>query len=72
MKRLMRLSRVWMASAAVGGSALVLQGCDPGVRDTVITGVQDASTGLLTSFVNAFFESLSNDGSNDPNAPATI
>lgn len=71
MKRLMKSGRIWMASAAVGGSALVLQGCDPGVRDTVITGVQDASTGLLTSFVNAFFESLGNKAS-DPNTPATI
>lgn len=70
MKRLMRTGRIWMASAAVGGSALVLEGCDPGVRDTVIGGVQGASTGLLTSFVDAFFESLNNE--DDPNTPATI
>jgi hypothetical protein len=40
------------------GSVFVLAGCDPTVRDTVLAGVQQAATGLFTSFIAAFFESL--------------
>lgn len=47
-----------------GGVALQsLSGCDPEVRDAVLTGIQTAIVGLTTSFVNAFFMALQSSGS---------
>lgn len=63
MRRMMR-SRVKWAAMALGGS-LVLSGCDPTVRDTVLGGVQMASSGLVTSLIAAFFESLAADAADD-------
>ena len=45
---------------------LVLQnltGCDPEVRNSVLTGIQTSLTGLITSILNAFFLSLQDIGS---------
>ncbi|MBW7907220.1 MAG: hypothetical protein LC135_04000 [Phycisphaerae bacterium] len=67
MRRLVIRARAKAAALTIGGM-LVLSGCDPNVRDTVLGGVESASTSLLATFVAAFFESL-----NDPqDAPATV
>ena len=58
MQALRRRSRVWLLAAAAGGSLYVLEGCDPAVRDTVLQGVSTAATGLSTTFIEAFFQSL--------------
>jgi hypothetical protein len=47
----------WALLTTAGG-LLVLSGCDPTVRDTVLAGVEGASTVLSTTFLQAFFESL--------------
>jgi len=39
-----------------------LTGCDTEVRDTVLTGIQTAITGLFSSIVEAFFMSLQDAG----------
>jgi hypothetical protein len=57
MSGLIRRGRGWLLAMSMGG-AFVLGGCDPAVRDTVLSGVQSASTGLVTTFIAAFFESL--------------
>lgn len=71
----MRRSRrlCWLVALTMGTSYQTLQGCDPAVRDTVLTGVEGAATGLAATFIQAFFESLTatdanNDGAagNDP------
>lgn len=46
---------------AMGGSAFQLSGCDPEVRATLLTGLQQTSTGLATTLVSAFFLSLADD-----------
>jgi hypothetical protein len=48
------------APVLVGGTALQLNlsGCDPTVRETVLTGIQTAMTSLVTSVIQAFFLSL--------------
>lgn len=63
MKRLIRLTfikpRFWAPILAGGFVAqLSLSGCDPEVRDTILTGVQTSMTGLVTAAINAFFRSL--------------
>ncbi len=58
MRSLMNRAKIWLISTATGGTVLVLEGCDPAVRDTVIGGVEGASTTLVTSLIQAFFESL--------------
>lgn len=58
MRRWMKQGRVWLAISAVGGSTFVLEGCDPTVRDTVLSGVESSATSLFSSFIQAFFESL--------------
>ncbi len=49
--------RVWLLCAATGGVA-VLEGCDPNVRNDVLSGVGAAATGLATTFIQAFFDGL--------------
>lgn len=56
---ILRMKR-WIPLLA-GGSALQfinLSGCDSEVRNTILTGVQESLTGLLTSVINAVFMSI--------------
>jgi putative exporter of polyketide antibiotics len=50
--------RIRHSVLAAGSGAFVLSGCDPNVRDTVLSGVEAATTGLFTTAVAAFFQSL--------------
>lgn len=56
----------WLLLAA-GGSVFVLSGCDPNVRDVVLGGVEQSSSALMQTLIQAFFQSLS-----DPNAATTV
>ncbi len=58
MRQLFHRARLWFYGAAAGGSVLVLEGCDPNVRDTVLGGVEGATTSLFSTLIMAFFESL--------------
>lgn len=58
------LTRRMMRAAAamlVGGAAFQLGGCDPVVRDTILTGLETSTSTLTQTFVTAFFASLAND-----------
>jgi hypothetical protein len=44
--------------AGIGASSYALSGCSANVRDTVITGLGDASNSLVTTFISAFFQHL--------------
>ncbi|MCA9245142.1 MAG: hypothetical protein KDA32_14380 [Phycisphaerales bacterium] len=57
MRRMMNRGRK-LVLAMTAGSVFVLSGCDPNVRDTVLTGVEASTTTLFGTFLNAFFESL--------------
>ena len=46
---------------AMGGSAFQLSGCDPDVRATLLTGLQQTTVGLTSTLVSAFFLSLADD-----------
>ncbi len=43
------------------GSVFALDGCDPTIKATVLSGVEDAATGLATTFIQAFFQKLAED-----------
>lgn len=58
MRRLFNRGRLWLLTASAGGSLFVLEACDPTVRDTVLSGVGSAATGLAGTFIQAFIESL--------------
>jgi hypothetical protein len=58
MHRLFNRSRLWLLTVATAGGLFVLQGCDPTVRDTVLTGVGTAATSLTSTFIQAFIQSL--------------
>ena len=58
MRGMVRRGWIWLLSAVSGGGLLVLNGCDPTVRETVLAGVENATTTLLTTFINAFFETV--------------
>jgi hypothetical protein len=49
----------WTAAVLAGGSMFVLSGCDPTVKQTVLSGLETATTGLATTFIQAFFQKLS-------------
>jgi len=43
---------------ALGGSAFQLSGCDPAVRDTLLTGLETTTQSLSGALISAFFLSL--------------
>ena len=47
---------------AIGGSAFQLSGCDPNVRDTLLTGLETTSQSLTNALISAFFLTLQDDG----------
>jgi hypothetical protein len=55
-----RLTRLFVA-AAVGGSAFQISGCDPAVRQTVLTGLETTTQSLTSTLISAFFLSLDDD-----------
>ena len=57
-KRVIRATTV----LAMGGSAFQLSGCDPEVRSTILTGLQETTAGLTSTLVSAFFLTLADDG----------
>jgi len=61
MRRMFFRARKWALLTAAGG-VFVLSGCDTTVRDTVLSGVESASTVLTTTFLQAFFQSLMSQG----------
>ena len=52
-----RATRTLMA-LAVGGSAFQLGGCDPAVRDTLLSGLESTTQTLSTALITAFFQTL--------------
>lgn len=62
-KSWMLFTKRW-APLVIGGLALQfnLGGCDPEVRDAVLTGLQTTLTTLLSTVVQAFFLSLQDAG----------
>jgi hypothetical protein len=58
MRQLITRGRLWLLTVASGGSVMVLDSCDPAVRDTILGGVSSAASSLSSTFIQAFFESL--------------
>lgn len=58
MRTLFIRGRIWLYTLVSGGGLFVLEGCDPTVRDTVLGGVGSAATGLSSTFIEAFIQSL--------------
>ena len=56
-RRLVRLAM----SLAVGGSLFQLGSCDPAVRATLLTGMEQTTATLLNTVNSAFFISLQDD-----------
>lgn len=52
----------WTAIMAVGGSVFQLSGCDPNVRDSLVTGLEGTTQSLSSALISAFFLTLQNDG----------
>ena len=54
---MMRLSklRLLCMSLLTGATVWQLGGCDPTVKDTIFSGIQASTVGLVTAFVNALF-----------------
>jgi hypothetical protein len=60
MSKFPRFQRLWWRLALVlaGGGLFALDSCDPNVKSTVLSGLQDASTGLADTFIQAVFLKL--------------
>jgi len=57
----------FVAAVAVGGSAFQLSGCDPAVRESLLTGLEETTSALSSALISAFFISLENNSSSgDP------
>ena len=68
MRVLFTLKHRWLLILAAGGGLFLLEGCDPTVRDTLLTGFGNATTGLIGAFVQALIQQLQ---ANDVTQPAT-
>lgn len=51
----------FVTALAVGGSAFQLSGCDPAVRDTLLTGLETTTQSLSSALISAFFLSIEDD-----------
>ncbi len=51
----------WTRRLAAGAAVFGLGGCDADVRDTLVTGTENAVVDLATAFINAFFTGLLSD-----------
>jgi hypothetical protein len=60
MRAILSRGRLWLVGLTTGG-LFVLEGCDPTVREQVLSGVGSAATALATTFIQAFFQALIND-----------
>ncbi len=47
--------KVWLMPLLTGAVVFQSGGCDPTIRDTVFAGIQSATVGLFTTFINALF-----------------
>lgn len=65
MRAMLTRCRLWWLGVVAGGGTFVLSGCDPNVRESVLSGVGDAATSLASTFIGAFFEGLLNDAAED-------
>jgi len=54
-------SWVWLVNLTVGGAVFAFSSCDPEVKSTMLSGVQTAVTGLVTTFIDAVFIILARD-----------
>ncbi len=57
--------RRFAVGVALGGSMFQLSGCDPAVRDALLTGLEGTTTSLTNTLISAFFISLEDDTSGD-------
>ena len=51
----MRRLKIWRLPIVTGATAFQFSGCDPTIRDTIFAGIQSATVGLITTFVNSIF-----------------
>ena len=51
-------TRTWLTTLMAGGGLLLLAGCDPTARTTVLGGLQSAANNVATALISAFFQSL--------------
>ena len=57
----------WLLILAAGGGLFLLESCDPTVRDTLLTGFGNATTGLIGALVQALIQQLqANDVTQQP------
>ena len=48
----------FVTAMAVGGSVMQLSGCDPNVRDALVTGLETTTQSLSSALISAFFLTL--------------
>lgn len=63
--RFARRNARMLVALAVGGAVFQISfsGCDTALRDTLLTGIQTSVTGLVSTFIAAFFQALMSDSS---------
>jgi len=48
----------WLGGLLLGGTVFQAGGCDEEVKGTIFSGVQTATTNLVSAFINALFLSI--------------
>ena len=54
----------FVTAMAVGGTAMQLSGCDPNVRDALVTGLETTTLSLSSALISAFFLTLDSEDAN--------
>ena len=61
----------WVAAAAMGGTVFQFGACDSEVRSTLLNGLETSSTGLVSAFIAAFFDSIEPEDAGGGTSPLT-
>ncbi len=63
--------RRFAAVLVVGGSVFQLSGCDPAVRNTILSGLESTTNSLTNTLISAFFISLEDDDASSTSLTTT-
>lgn len=56
-----RRLRHWLIALSIGGSSLIATGCDARTSESILSGLQSATTTLLDALLDAAFQALAED-----------
>lgn len=70
-RRMRKRMLTLVAAATMGGAIFQFGACSPEVRGTLLDGLESSSTGLVSAFIAAFFDSIGDSGTSGDSSLTT-